>query len=132
MTPHPLDFLRALFLSGYIDLRAFRGDRTEHCFVPASEPSRVEELGKRFADLNVYVGIAERVSRKNGTAAMDHDGHEELALSLDQAIVAQGGHASNADAVESPVGRILMRHRNSSIPRGRGPERPPLPREATT
>ena len=66
------------------------------------------------------------------TSGVDHDGHEELTLPQRQAVVAQSGHAADADAVEGPVGRVFVRHRNSSIPRGRGPERPPPPREATT
>ena len=56
----------------------------------------------------------------------------KLTLARRQVVVAQSGHAADADAVEGPVGRIFVRHRNSSIPRGRGPERPPPPREATT
>jgi hypothetical protein len=66
------------------------------------------------------------------TSGMNHDGHDELALPLRQAVLAQSGHAADADAVEARAGRIFVRHRNSSIPRGRGPERPPPPREATT
>jgi hypothetical protein len=66
------------------------------------------------------------------TAGVDHDGHEELALSPRQAVIAQSGHAADADAVEGPVRRVFVRHRNSSMPRGRGPDRLPLPREATT
>ena len=63
---------------------------------------------------------------------VDHDGHEELTLTQRQAVLAQSGHAADADAVEGSVRRVFVRHRNSSIPRGRGPERPPPPREATT
>jgi hypothetical protein len=49
-----------------------------------------------------------------------------------KAVLAQSRHAADDDAVEGPVGRIFVCHRNSSIPRGRGPERPPPPRDATT
>src|SRR5262245_13375230 len=65
------------------------------------------------------------------TSRVDHDGYQELALPQRQAVLAKSGHAADADAVEGPVGRIFARHRNSSIPRGRGPERPPRPRDAT-
>src|SRR5262249_4904327 len=65
------------------------------------------------------------------TSGVDHDGHQELALPQCQAALPKSGHAADADAVEGPVGRIFVRHRNSSIPRGWGPERPPRPREAT-
>ena len=66
------------------------------------------------------------------TSGVDHDRHQELTLPQRQAGLAKGGHSADADAVEGPVGRVFVRHRNSSIPRGRGPERPPPPREATT
>jgi hypothetical protein len=66
------------------------------------------------------------------TSGVDHDRHQELTLPLRKAVVAQSAHATDADAVEGPVGRVFVRHRNSSIPRGRGPDRPPPPREATT
>src|SRR4051812_17976127 len=66
------------------------------------------------------------------TSRVDHDGHEELALPQRQAVLAKSGYAGDAYAVEGPVRRIFVRHRNSSIPRGRGPDRPPPPREATT
>jgi hypothetical protein len=66
------------------------------------------------------------------TSGVDHDGDEELALALRQTVVAQSGHSADADAVQRSVGRVVVRHRNSSIPRGCGPERPPRPREATT
>jgi hypothetical protein len=65
------------------------------------------------------------------TSRVNHDGHQELTLSQRQTVLAQSRYPADADAVECSVGRIVVRHRNSSIPRGRGPERPP-PREATT
>ena len=66
-------------------------------------------------------------------AGVDHHGHEELPLPLGEAEAAQGVHAGLGDTVVDVVGRVFVRHRNSSIPRGCGPDRPPpLPREPTT
>jgi hypothetical protein len=58
------------------------------------------------------------------TSGVDHDGHQELALPQRHTVLAQSGHPADADAVEGSVGRVFVGHRNSSIPRGRGPDRP--------
>ena len=62
---------------------------------------------------------------------VDHDGHQELTLPLGPAVRAEGADTGDADTVERPVWRVFVFHRNSSIPRGCGPEPPPLPREPT-
>jgi hypothetical protein len=66
------------------------------------------------------------------TAGVDHDGGEELALALGEAEPGKGVHASFAHAVECRIARVFVHQRKSSMMRGCGRERPPLPRDATT
>src|SRR5712691_606891 len=64
---------------------------------------------------------------------VDHDRHEELTLPLREADdIPEPHHPADADAVERRVVRVLVRHRNSSMTRGCGAERPPPPRDPTT
>ena len=65
-------------------------------------------------------------------ARVDHHGHEELPLPLREAEAAQGVHTALGDAVVRPIARVFVRHRNSSMTRGCGAERPPPPRDPTT
>ena len=44
------------------------------------------------------------VLRLQKTSRVDHDGDEELALALRQTVLAQSGHAADADAVEALLG----------------------------
>ena len=64
-------------------------------------------------------------------AGVDHDLHEELALPLRETEAGQRVDASLGDAVVDVVGWVFVRHRNSSIRRGCGLERPLPPREPT-
>ena len=63
---------------------------------------------------------------------VDHDRHEELTLPLREAELPKACDAARIDAIERRVVRVFVRHRNSSMTRGCGAERPPPPREATT
>ena len=64
---------------------------------------------------------------------VDHDRHEELTLPLREAETsARRHHPADADAVERRIVRVFVRHRNSSMTRGCGAERPPPPRDPTT
>ena len=63
---------------------------------------------------------------------VDHHGHEELTLPLREAELPKACDPAHVDAIEPRIVRVFVRHRNSSMTRGCGPERPPPPREATT
>ena len=78
------------------------------------------------------VPVKAQYCRSRKAAGVDHHGHEELALPLREAEAGQGVHAGLGDAVVDVVGRVFVRHRNSSMPRGCGPDRPPPPRDPTT
>jgi hypothetical protein len=66
-------------------------------------------------------------------AGVDHHGDEELSRPLREPEARQRRHTILGHAVERAVGRIFVRrHRNSSMPRGRGTARPPPPRDPTT
>ena len=102
-------------------------------FDGTGESSR-HETGHELTAVLPAHGAGERaVLPLQETAGVDHHGHEELPLPLGETEAAQGVHAGLGDAVVDVVGRVFVRHRNSSIPRGCGPERPPPPpREPTT
>jgi hypothetical protein len=65
-------------------------------------------------------------------AGVDHDCDEEIALALGETELGEGVHAPFAHAVECRIARVFVHHRKSSMMRGCGRERPPLPRDATT
>ena len=64
---------------------------------------------------------------------VDHHGHEELTLPLREAEVRAGrSRGSMLTLSNVAVVRVFVRHRNSSMTRGCGAERPPPPRDPTT
>jgi hypothetical protein len=52
-------------------------------------------------------------------------------LTLEEMFAASGFTIESTADFEQIPADVFVRHRNSSIPRGRGPERPPPPRDAT-
>jgi hypothetical protein len=65
-------------------------------------------------------------------AGVDHHGHQELALPLRETKRAEDIDARSGDAVVEVVRRVFVAHRNSSIPRGCGPDRPRPPLDPRT
>jgi hypothetical protein len=102
-------------------------------WLDGSGESASDQAGHELAAVLAACRTGERaVLPLQKASGVDHDSHEELALSQRQAVLTEGGDAADADAVEGPVGRVFVRHRNSSTTRGCGAERPPPPRDPTT
>jgi hypothetical protein len=91
------------------------------------------QAGNELAAVLASSGTRERaVLAFQEAAGVDHDGGEKLALALGETETGERVHTAFAHAVEDWISRVFVHHRKSSIMRGCGRERPPLPRDATT
>lgn len=98
----------------------------------AGESAR-DQAGNELPAVLAASGARERaVLAFQEAAGVNHDSDEELTLPLGEAEAGEGVHAPFAHAVECWNAWVLVHHRKSSMMRGCGRERPPLPRDPTT
>ena len=99
-------------------------------FDDTDEATRHQTRHERAAVLAAYRPGERAVLPFEEEARVDHDGHQKPPLTLGEPEAGERRDARRGDAVRDIGEGEFACHRNSSIPRRRGPDRPPPPPRA--
>ncbi len=86
-----------------------RSSAAHHTFISTLKRRQVVEKWCRYDGSIESISVERDSFRKEQPLkGVDHYGHQELALALRQAVIVQSGHSADADAVQCPVGRVIV------------------------